>query len=104
MSLIERAADKLVKNDMHGFMPGDMSQHDFHDGVDPGPLFLSDGAPGKRIEHSRSTKEEAGTDLINKTVITKRTVKKSKLIWKICIARVLSRFITLNLKLRSSFG
>lgn len=76
MSLIERAADKLVKNDMHGFMPGDMPQRDFHDGVDPGPLFLSDGVPGKKNEHSRIAQEKAGADLINKTVGTKRTVKK----------------------------
>lgn len=76
MSLIERAADKLVKNDMNGFMPGSVSQHDSREGIGPDSLFSSDGVPGKKTGHGRIIKEEVGADRINKAADTKKTVKR----------------------------
>ena len=76
MSLIERAADKLIKNDANGFVPDSVSQHDLYDGVNPDSLFLSDGVLDRKIERDRNVQEGAGVGLVNETVGTKKTAKK----------------------------
>ncbi|WP_350281889.1 XrtA-associated tyrosine autokinase [Nitrosomonas sp.] len=76
MSLIERAADKLVKNDMNRFTPSSVSQHGSREGIGPDSLFPPDGVSGERTEHDRIVKEKGGASLFNKPAGTNKTVKK----------------------------
>lgn len=71
MSLIERAADKLVKKDMKNVIPGDVSQRDLHEGIDRSPSFLSDTEIRKEIEGSKTAKDGMLAGQANRAVSAK---------------------------------
>lgn len=74
MSLIERAADKLSKNEIGNFIPGKAPQT-VKTSFDP--LFLSNNVPpGQKIEKEASASDSLATDSTNRASSSKKTTKK----------------------------
>ncbi|SEI64472.1 XrtA-associated tyrosine autokinase [Nitrosomonas eutropha] len=73
MSLIERAADKLSKNEISNSIPGKIPQT-VKTGLDP--LFLSDNMSDQKIGKEVSVNNSPVVDLANRASTNKKTIKK----------------------------